>query len=141
MNSAEAYAEIMAVVQQLAAQHTDYLLGVEVDNRSTVDQVTQDKPYLKIEIVEVASPDGGQLDLSDNPIVEQWGQIWLSAVCKEGTGTLEARKLRDFVVPYFDMQFLAGVRCRAVTLAAGKTVNGLYHCPAIVNFYYHRTKF
>jgi hypothetical protein len=141
MNSAEAFAQIMTVVQQAAAAHADYPLVFEIDNRSTVDKAAQTDPYLEIEIHEIPSPDGGQLDLSDNPIVEQWGQIWISAVCKEGAGSLAVRKLRDFVVPYFDMQYLNGVHCRAVTLARGKTINGLYKCPAIVNFYYHRTKF
>lgn len=144
MNGSQAYAEIMKVVQQLVADHVSYPLKVDKDNRCTVDQAKQVDPYLEVEIKFMPDPDGGQIDIGSNPIIEQWGQIWLTAACKEGAGSLEAMKLLDFVVPYFDGKCLGTgtdrVHCRAVTLGAAKKINGLWKSPAIVNFYYHRRR-
>jgi hypothetical protein len=137
MNSVAVHTAIMTVVNQIVLDHAAlYPLVVEVNNKATVDQVDQTSPYLKVEIRLLG---GDQLDLADHPKVEQWGQIWLTAICSEGDGTLKAKALLDFITPYFELKYLGGITCRAVTSATGKAVKGLWHEPAIVNFYYHRT--
>lgn len=136
MSQALAYDNIMAVLDQVVADHSAYPLVVEVENRNAVDQASQADPYLKVEIKFMG---GGQLDLADHPHVEQWGQLWLSAVCKDGDGTLASIRLLDFIAPYFQFKNLGLVQCRAVLRASGKSNGGLYRLPALVNFYYHES--
>lgn len=136
MSQVASTAAIMAVIQQIVADHTAYTLAVEIDNRKTVDQVLQDQAYLQVEIKYLS---GGQMDMADRPHVEQWGQIWLTAVCKEGEGTAAVRALSDFILPYFDRKVLASlVVCKTVTSGTPKLMSGLWKAPSIVNFYYHR---
>lgn len=134
MSQAQVYDEIMQVLQQAAADHTTYALTIETGNRSVVDQSTQVDPYLKAEIKFLT---GDQLDLGTAPKTEQWGQIWLSACCKEGDGELELMKLLDFLAPYFAYKSLGLTQCRAVVRVQPKTINGVYRLPALVNFFYH----
>jgi hypothetical protein len=137
MSQAQAYKDIMAAVQSAVDAHTAYPLAVESDNRNAIDQATQNDPYLKVEIVFL---DGDQIELGEtNVLMEQWGQVWLCAVCKDGTGALRSLELLDFMRPYFERKRLGTVTCRAVTSVKPKEVKGLWHTPAIVNFYYHRT--
>lgn len=135
MSRVQANLDITAVIKQIVTAHTLYPLAVEQKNRSTVDQVSQVKPYLKVQIKMLSSR---QLDLGDRPWVEQWGQIWLTAICKPGEGTVEAETLLDFITPYFELKKIGIVQCRSVTAVDGKEIKGLWHEPAIVNFYYHR---
>lgn len=137
MSRVQANRDITAVIKQIVAAHTAYPLNVEQKNRSTIDQATQVKPYLKVEVKLLASD---QIDLADKPWIQQWGQIWLSAVCKCGEGTVEAEALLDFVTPYFELNNVGIIRCQSVTAVTGKEIKGLWHEPAIVNFYYHRRK-
>lgn len=134
MSQVQVATAITAVIEQIIADHTAYPLVVEQQNRSTVDQATQSDPYLKVE-VRFLSAD--QMDLADKPWIEKWGQIWLTATCKSGEGTAAVKTLLDFVTPYFELKKIGIVQCRAVTAAAGKELKGLWHEPAIVNFYYH----
>lgn len=128
--------DITAVIKQIIAAHTDYPLVVEQENKITVDQEKQVNPYLKVEIRFMSSD---QIELAaQNPLIEQWGQVWLTAVCKPGTGTAGVKALIDFVTPYFDCKRVGAVQCKAVTTANGKDVKGLYCMPAIVTFWYHR---
>lgn len=135
MSQAQAYKDIMAVVQRIVDEHADYPVIVESDNRCVVDQSKQDNPYLKVEIVFL---DGDQIELGDTARVEQWGQVWISAVCKGGVGSLRSLELLDFARPYFERKRIGTVTCRTVTAAKPKEVKGLWHTPAIVNFFYHR---
>ena len=135
MNQTDVATTLTSVIQQIIAAHTLYTLAVEQENLSTIDYATQDDPFLKIEI-RLMSAD--QMDLADRPRVEQWGQLWLSAVCKAGTGTAKAKALLDFATPYFELKTLGGVHCQAVAAQAGKEIRGLWVQPAIVNFYCQR---
>lgn len=137
MSRVQVNQDITAVIKQIVADHTLYPLQVEQDNRTTVDQATQVKPYLKVEVKLLAS---AQIDLADKPWIQQWGQIWLSAVCKCGEGTAETKALLDFITPYFELNNVGIIRCQSVTAVTGKDVKGLWHEPAIVNFYYFRRK-
>lgn len=137
MSRVQANRDIAAVIKQIIADHTLYPLKVEQKNRSKIDQATQVKPYLKVEVKLLASD---QIDLADKPRIEQWGQIWLSAVCKCGEGAEEAEALLDFVTPYFELNRIGIVQCKSVTAVTGKEIKGLWYEPAIVNFYYHRRK-
>lgn len=135
MSQIQAATAITAVIAQIIADHTTYPLVVEQQNMTVVDQALQTNPYLRVDIRMLAAD---QLDLADRPRAEQWGQIWLTATCKSGTGTAAVKSLLDFVIPYFDCKRLGIVQCKAVTGSGGKEVKGLWVEPAIVNFYYHR---
>lgn len=135
MSQVQAATDITAVIKQVIADHTSYPLVVEEQNRNEVDQVTQTNPYLKVE-VKFFSAD--QMDMADHPRVEQWGQIFLTAMCKPGQGTVGVKTLIDFVRPYFELKQIGIVHCRAVSAVDGKEVKGVWREPAIVNFYYHR---
>lgn len=132
----QASIDITAVIKQIIAAHTAYPLAVEQQNMGTVDQATQVDPYLKVEIRFLGAD---QIELGEkNQLVQQWGQVWLTAICKPGAGTAQVKALLDFVTPYFDCKRVGVVQCRAVTAADGKEVKGLWREPAIVNFYYYR---
>lgn len=132
----QASIDITAVIAQIIAEHTAYPLVVEQDNLGTVDEVTQTNPYLKVEIVFLGVD---QKELSfEHQLVEQWGQIWLTAICKPGGGTAAVKALLDFVTPYFDNKRMGVVRCRPVAAIKGKEVKGLWRQPALVTFSYYR---
>ena len=136
MSQVQVATDITAALQQVIAAHTEYPLVIEQQNKTVVDQATQDDPYLRIEIRHLAAD---QMDLSPRPRVEKWGQIHLIAVCKPGAGTARVKALLDFATPYFELKRVGIVQCQAVHGTTGKLINGLWCEPAIVNFYYHET--
>lgn len=138
MNQEQARVAIMTVLEQIQLEHTAYPLHIEIDNTSSVDQALQDDPYLHIELDFL--PGGGQIELGQNPLVQQVGQILLAAVVKEGTGTSRARQLLDFVTPYFDMVNLSGLKTDAVQAHRAKNKDGKVYFPALVDFDYCRRK-
>lgn len=135
MSQTAAAIAITAVIKQIIADHTAYVLNVEQDNRAVIDVTTQNNPWLKVEI---RMGQADQLDLADHPRVEQWGQIWLTAKCKPGTGGAGTKALIDFVTPYFELKQLGPVVCKAVAAVGGAEVKGVWGERAIVNFYLHR---
>lgn len=138
MNQEQAHVAIMTVLEKIQADFTAYPLHIEIDNVTSVDQAQQANPYLKVEIDFL--PGGGQMDLGRNPTVKQVGQILLAAVVKEGSGTLRAKQLLDFVTPYFDMVNLSGLETHAVQAHRSRTVNGKAYFPALVDFWHYRRK-
>lgn len=110
-------------------------LVVETDNRKMVDQATQEKPYLQVQIRYMAAE---QADMADNPFIRTDGQILLAVVAKENSGTSEANELIDFVRPYFELKNIGPAQCKAVEDKSAVPKNGWYYSPAIVNFWYHR---
>lgn len=134
--SAAARQAIRTVLDQIRADWAAYPLVIETDNRKIVDQATQEKPYLQVEIDFMG---GGQADLGARPTVRQDGQIEIHIVDKAGNGTAEIDALVDFIVPYFDMKNLGIVRTQAVERYRGKDVKGWWHEPLLINFYFHRT--
>jgi hypothetical protein len=124
---------IMGVVEQIQVDHALYALAVEPENRSVVDQATQQNPYLQVTI-EVL--DGEQAELGSKAAVKRWGQILLAAVVKDGTGTLAAKELLDFVMPYFSQQGFGALTCQAAVPVKGRENRGLWYQPAIIPFFY-----
>lgn len=126
---------IMAVVKQIQEDFTAYQLDVESDNRTTINQGKQSKPYLRVEVEPLS---GEQASLGANPLVEQRGQILLYACAKEGSGALLADQLRDFITPYFDRKVLGFVQCHTAFAVMPKAVQGWVYYPLIIDYYYHR---
>lgn len=136
MSQVQVATDITAVIAQIISDHSDYPLVVEEENRETVDLARQKDPYLKVEIKFLAA---AQIDLGNQQTwKEQWGQIWITAMCKPGQGTARVKALIDFVTPYFDARQIGIVMCGAVASASGKEVNGMWRQPALVTFRYHR---
>lgn len=134
MSQVQVATDITAVITQIIADHSEYPLVVEQQNKTVVDQAGQDNPYLRVEIRFLSAD---QLDLADRPRVEKWGQIHLIAVTKPGSGTSRAKALLDFVATRFELKRVGIVNCLAVSGSTGKEVKGLWCEPSIVNFYYH----
>lgn len=135
MSRVQATKDIAAALQLAIDEHSAYPLEVDMPNFSTISDAMQKDPYLKVEIKFMGAE---QKDLGDHPIVEQWGQIWITAVEKCGDGSLRAEALLDFITPYFELRRLGIVQCRSVSAVSPKDINGLWNVPAIVNFHYHR---
>lgn len=135
MSRKQAITDIMTALQLAVDEHAAYPLEVDGPNFCTVGDADQDRPYLKVEIKFMGAE---QKDLGDHPTIEQWGQVWITAVDKRGKGWADASELLDFITPYLELRRLGTVQCRSVSAVSGKEVNGLWHEPAIVNFYYHR---
>lgn len=133
MTNAEAHAAIMAVMKQAQLAHTSYPIVIESANNGVIDYAAQVNPFLRTEIRLLAAE---QLTLGDRPIVRQWGQIWITAVVKAGQGTLSAKSLLDFMRPYYENRQIGPIVCKTMGSSTGKDVKGLWHEPAIVNFYY-----
>lgn len=133
MSQSQARADIMAVVDQIRQDFPDYALQVETDNRTLADQADQAGPYLKVEIDFL---DGAQLDLADRPLVRQYGQLVIYAVDKEGNGSDAALRLLDFARPYFSLKRCGIVNFHAMVGTKAKKVNGLFHAPALADFWY-----
>jgi len=134
MSFVEAHKEILAAVDRMTQDWLDYELVVELDNRTAVDQNTQTNPYLQVQIVNLS---GAQMDLGSDPITEQRGQVLLNVCSKAGNGSLEGLALLEFAARYFHTKDFATVRFHAAEVVKPKTVNGWYHQPAIINFWYY----
>lgn len=134
MSLEQARADVMAVVARIQADFTNYPLAIERENLDEIDQATQTDPYLQVEIDFL--PGGGQLDLADQPLVRQYGQLCLYAVGKVGSGTAELDKLLDFVKPYFNLKRCGIVNFHAAQAVRGKPANGLYYKPMWLDFWY-----
>lgn len=131
----------IALATQIAAMQAAWLVAkgtplvVEVDNRKMVDQATQSKPYLQVELRFMSAE---QADLSHNPMVRHDGQLLLAAVAKDNSGMAAANELLDFARPYFELQYIGPMQCQVMQDYPGKSKLGWYYSPAIVNFWYHR---
>ena len=133
MTLTQVHQAVMAVVQRIVTDHTEYPLLVESENRSIVDQAGQTRPYLQVTI-EVL--DAEQASLGPRPQVKHVGQILLAAVVKDGAGTLEAKALLDFAMPYFSTLTFGTLQCQAAKPTRGREVKGWWYQPAIVPFFY-----
>lgn len=133
MTLSELRQTVRAVAQQIINDHTAYPLVVETDNRDVVDQAFQVNPYLAISIKPLR---GEQAEIGVAPLSKMEGQIQISAVVKDGSGTADAEDLLDFVLPYFHLQNLATVQCQAAFPTGGREVKGWWYESAIVPYYY-----
>jgi hypothetical protein len=135
MSHTQVAKDIYAVMQLMTDEHEDYPLEVEMANFSSVDKTQQEKPYLKVEVNFMQAE---QANLGVNPLVKQWGQIWVTAIERSGRGWLESSVLLEFVRPYLELRKLGIITCLSVQSLKPREVNEEWHCPIIVNFYYHR---
>jgi hypothetical protein len=133
MSMSQARAAVMAVVNQIIADHADYPLVVETTNRALVDTTTQADPFLQVSVTHLG---GEQAELGQNPNIRYDGQIYISAVVKDGAGVADAEALLDFVLPYFSTQSLGALQLQAAVPIKGISRLGLWYQPAIVPFYY-----
>lgn len=132
MSMTQAMDEILAVVEQIVADHTSYLLEVD-SGLGGVELVNRTTPYLKLQVKFLPAD---QVELGA-PTVKQWGQIWMQIAVKEGDGWKAALELIDFVRPYFNCKRLGAVLCLAAGSMPMKEKDGFECWPIIVNFYYH----
>lgn len=129
----DAKAEVRAVAAQMQLDWTAYPLQIELDNRESVDLGTQTKPFLQISVKPMA---GEQMDMADNPLIEQRGQILLNVVSRAGDGTTESDALLEFAMKYFSLKYFTLVQCRAAVAVSPKLVKDRWYSPAIVDYWY-----
>lgn len=125
--------EILAVIEQIQTDFSTYPLQVDAPNLSKTVLGGQSRPYLRVDIDYL--PGGGQMEIGKaKQLVKQRGQVVLDVVVKGNSGTLEATKLLDFIVPYFNIKVLGVVRTHAVQAARGRELRGEWHQPLWVDF-------
>jgi hypothetical protein len=132
MSLVQARLDIANAVQAVKTAWVTYPLVVETDNRNSVDYSTQSNPFLQVDVNFI---DGEQLDLSATPRTITYGQIILSAVTKDGAGSLQGLTLLDFAIPYFQMQDFPVVRTKAAEPQRSKLLRGWYYQPVLINFW------
>jgi hypothetical protein len=134
MSETAARVALQEVLAQIQEDHVAYPLAIELDNRFTINQETQDKPYLKV-MLDFLRAD--QADMADKPRTRHLGQIVLSIATKHGSGCLEASALRDFVMPYFNLKQLGPMQCQAAERHRSVPLAGWEHFPVLINFWQH----
>ena len=126
---------VRTAVEAARAAWADYALVVQYDNAGVVqaDTVT---PYLAVEMIYLG---GDQLDLGKHPLVEDSGQIILTAVVQQGAGSAKCLNLLDHVRTYLELKDnLGAVRTHAAKLQKPVYPSGLYVLPMIIGFWTQR---
>jgi hypothetical protein len=111
-------------------------LLVDYENSVAVDLSQQTAPYLAVDII---FRDGEQIDLNPNPTLCDDGTIVVAAGIKEGLGTQQVERLRDFIRPYLQLRdnLAHGVRTQAGKPYPPRIVKGFYYLPLSVTFWRH----
>ena len=135
MSLTQARTDIATAVQAIKTAWTPYTLQVETDNRDSINYATQEKPFLQLDTVFMSAD---QLDLGEAPKTRQWGQIVLSAVVKEGSGTVAATALLDFAIPYLERKQFVVVRTETAEAHPAKPFKGWTYFPLLINFSFTR---
>lgn len=109
-------------------------LLVDYENSSALDLSQQVVPYLAVDII---FRDGEQIDLNPEPNIMDDGSIVVAAGVKEGLGTQQAERLRDFIRPYLQLRddLAHGVRTHAAKPYPPRTAKGFYYLPLSVTFW------
>ena len=126
---------VRQAVEAAKVAWTDYALVVQYDNAGVVQADTV-QPYLAVEMVYLG---GDQLDLGLTPLVEDSGQIIITAVVQQGAGSAKCLKLLDHVRTYLELKDnLGAVRTHAAKLQKPVYPSGLYVRPMIIGFWTQR---
>jgi len=123
-------------VEAAKVTFTEYPLVIEYDNRILVDTQTQVNPFLQVRVLIL---DGGQVDLSNDPLHRYIGQLHLAAVTKEGGGSAEANRLLEHFYPKLHKNSLGGVRTYMAKPSTPKPHLGWIYTPVLIPFWFDRT--
>lgn len=108
---------------------------VQAPNRNLIDTTTQVDPFVGLDIVNIT---GAQLDIGIKPLAAQYGQIVLTAFCKENSGMRAATLLLDYFLPWFEMKDIGIVRTYAGMATKHATVKGWDGYPITIPFWWVR---
>lgn len=128
----------LAIIAQLDAAVAAYIgtaPKVQYPNRNLIDTTEQVEPYVGLDIVNIS---GKQLDLNRKPMSAQYGQIVITAFCKENGGWLAATRLLDYFLPWFELKDLGIVRTQTGMYSKSSTVKGWEGFPVTVPFWWLR---
>lgn len=131
MSYSQARLDIATVAQAIKTAWVAYPLLIETDNRDTIDLATQVNPFLQIDTVYLS---GEQLELSEASKEVKYGQLIVTVVVKEGSGSATAATLLDFVESYFSRKDLSIVRLEVSHPQKMETVKGWCYFPLLFNF-------
>jgi hypothetical protein len=129
---------LQAAATAWAASPGGYPLAIEAENRTLVDLASPqaERPFLAWELRFL--PGGGQVSMGRDPIVRQFGQLYLIVKVKEGQGVAAVNKLRDFVIPFVERKDWAVTRTEAALAMDPVPRLGWYHAPLLVTFWIDR---
>lgn len=129
---------IDAAVAAWDATHPSAKLAVEDDNRNTVDLASPEaqRPVLAWQI---RFGSARQVSLGSNALVRQYGQLYVVAKTKDGSGTSGVLQLLDHVVPFVERKELSVVQTFVAEVHPDKLVQGWYCLPMLLNFWITRT--
>lgn len=108
---------------------------VEYDNRSVVDLATQTDPFVMVDLVFLS---GEQASIGLDTYVRTYGQILITASCKENTGMKAAAEIVDFFSQRLEIREISLVRTYGASPQKCKTMAGWYHFPVIIPFWFDR---
>ena len=108
---------------------------VQYDNRGLIDTKTQVDPYIVLNIVDI---NGRQLDLSNRPMSAQYGQLMLTVMAKENSGSRAANLLRDYFLPWLELKELGVVRTQTGMGVKSFVSKGWEGFPILVPFWWLR---
>ena len=128
----------IAIVTQLElalAAYSGTKPKVQAENRNLVDPSAQVEPYVGLDIVNIT---GKQLDLNPKPMSAQYGQIVITAFCKENSGSKAAGMLLDYFVPWFELKSLGIVTTHSASYSKSNSTKGWVGYPVTVPFWWTR---
>lgn len=129
----------LAIVTQfdaaLAAYPTSPKPVAQYPNRNLVDTTTQVLPWVGLDIVNIS---GKQLDFNPKPLSAQYGQIVITAFCKQNSGERASGLLLDYFLPWFELKELSGVRTQTGMYAKSNPFKDWEGYPIVVPFWWVR---
>lgn len=135
MNSETARVLLTTQIEAALAAYPGTKPRLQYENRNLVDTSTQVDPFVGIDIVYI---NGTQLDLGAKPMSVQYGQIVITAFCKENSGTKAANVLLDYFLPWLELKEFSGVRTHSGMYSKGNSQKGWQAYPLIVPFWWTR---
>lgn len=115
-----------------AANPTSQIL-VDYENQEQIN-LSGAALYLMVDVV---FRDSAQVDLNPAANIRDTGQVMIAAGSKEGMGTQQAERLRDFMRPYLHMRddLANGVRTEVAKVYPPKSNRGFYYLPLVAGFW------
>ncbi len=132
----QARLDVMTVMTAIQSAWSTYALKIEAEDRDTIDLATQTDPWIKVQSIKNLK--GDQADMSSRPLVRQNGQIVLYVKTREGSGSLIANTLLDFMRPYLEFKNLTLLRTKVFEPQDARIVDGIRYAPVVINYWYHR---
>jgi hypothetical protein len=135
MSLVTAQDNIRTAAEAARAAWAPYTLLVSYDGLEQIDKSTQVLPKMCVEVIFL---DGGQLDLSNQPMGAQYGQIHLLAAAPIGSGSRRQLALLDHFMPYLELKNFSLVKTHMAYAYKEYEEKGWNVWPLLIPFWFHR---